>query len=371
MNIGFDAKRAFHNFRGLGNYSRDTIRVLSHYFPENNYYLFNPKIKKVDFLYGNNVNEVLPQSLLGKLAPSLWRTIGMSTDIERHNIDVFHGLSQELPLGLNRLKTKTVVTMHDAIFMRHPELYSPIYRQIFIQKNKYACKKADHIIAISEQTKSDIIQYFGAKEDRVSVVYQGCNNVFRQDVSEEQKLQIRQKYALPSQFVLYVGAIEKRKNAAIIIEALHRKRCGVPIVMIGKPTEYINEIKKLIVKYDMEEQVVFIHNAETLDLPAIYSLSSLFLYPSVFEGFGIPILEALCTQTPVITSAGSCFAEAGGAESIYVDPMDADGWGEAIVNVLSDVQLQQKMKMAGQQHSLKFTDSHIASNLMNVYQSIY
>jgi glycosyltransferase involved in cell wall biosynthesis len=371
MNIAFDAKRAFHNSRGLGNFSRDTIRLLSSYFPDNNYFLFNPKSKNnIDFPHSETTKEILPDSFMGNYFPAIWRSAGMCHQIKSLNADIYHGLSQELPVGINKTGVRSVVTMHDAIFMRYPELYSRSYRAIFILKNKYACRVADHIIAISEQTKRDIIEFFDADEKKISVVYQGCNNIFREPITEELKANIQKKYNLPEKFLLNVGAIEKRKNSALIIEALFRKKLNIPLVILGKPTIYINELKSLISKYKMEQQVHFIHNAQTVDLPIIYSLSEIFIYPSIFEGFGIPILEALCTSTPVISSIGSCFEETGGFYSRYINPEDADDLGNAISQVLNDNSQRNIMKLKGIEFSNKFTDQKIAQNLMSVYQSI-
>lgn len=165
MIIGFDAKRAFHNRRGLGNYSRDLVRQLSNYFPKNRYILFNPSARNcVDFTYPTNTQMVIPTAPIYRLFPSLWRTFGLTSDIKQQQLDIYHGLSQELPFGIERTGVKTVVTMHDAIFMRYPQLYSASYRNIFIRKNRYACRIADRIIAISEQTKQDLIHYFDADE---------------------------------------------------------------------------------------------------------------------------------------------------------------------------------------------------------------
>ncbi len=368
MNIAFDAKRVFHNARGLGNYSRDTVRLLTTFYPENNYFLFNPKVNsKMQFSVAGNTREVIPHSALGKLFPSLWRTKGMCKEIKSCNIDLYHGLSQELPWGIERTGAKSVVTMHDAIFMRYPELYSTTYRKIFIKKNIHACKVADRIIAISEQTKQDLIHFFDADERKIDIVYQGCNNIFREPVSQEYKRDIRVKYNLPEQFILYVGAIEKRKNAGMIVEAIHRKNIDIPLVIVGAPTDYTKEVRMLVRKYGLEKQVFFVHNVENADLPPFYALSLLFVYPSIFEGFGIPVLEAICTGTPVITSRGTCFEEVGGPDTIYVNPLDAYELGDSICKVLNDTYLRNNMIDQGLVFSKKFTDEQIAQNLVNVY----
>lgn len=368
MRIGFDAKRAFHNARGLGNYSRDLIAVLNNFYPDNRYFLFNPSTKNnIEYSYPANTEEINPTRFIDKLFPSLWRTKGFVKEINRLDIDLYHGLSQELPIGIEKTGVKKVVTMHDAIFMRYPELYSSSYRKIFIQKNIYACKVADRIIAISEQTKSDFIRYFNIKETKIDVVYQGCNAIFREKISAEKKQSILEKYQLPDEYILNVGAIEKRKNAGLIIEALHRAKIEIPLLILGKPTKYMAELRQLIEKYEMNNQVKFIHNALTDDLPAIYAAAKIFVNPSIFEGFGIPILEAICTGTPVIASKGTCFEETGGADSIYIDPENSEDLAEAIQKVLNDEKLQEKMKESGLLHAANFSDEKIAQNIMKIY----
>lgn len=372
MNIGFDAKRAYHNTRGLGNYSRDTVRILSKYYPDNRYVLFNPKrVNNPFFLLQENMKEIRPERWFWKTFPSLWRSKGICSEIKKEKIDVYHGLSQELPIGIKKTNVKSVVTVHDTIFLRYPEFYSASYRYIFTKKNQYACKTADKIIAISNQTKHDFIEFFGIDEKKITVVYQGCNSIFRQPVSEAEKAKVRQKYNLPSHFLLNVGAIEKRKNAALIVKAMHYSHLSIPLVIIGNPTDYKQEIMETAHRYHLSSQVFFLHNVPTNDLPAIYSQAEIFIYPSLFEGFGIPVLEALCCKVPVITSRGRCLEEAVGPSSLYIDPHNAEELGAAIEKVLSDADFRNQMISAGINHAENFTDDKIAHQLMSVYQSLF
>lgn len=372
MHIGYDAKRLFHNRRGLGNYSRDIVRILSAHYPENEYHLFNPKAKNsLSVPLSANAHEALPEGNFWRAVPSLWRSRGICKQIKAKEIDIYHGLSQELPIGIQKTGAKSVVTMHDAIFIRYPQLYTASYRSIFTKKNEYACKVADKIIAISEQTKRDFIDFFDVDAQKIAVVYQGCNAIFRQPISETEKKQVKETFNLPDQFLLYVGAIEKRKNAALIVEAMHRNQITVPLVIVGKSTNYKKEIVASAEKYHLQQQLIFLHDIETNNLPAIYAQADIFIYPSIFEGFGIPVLEALSVGVPVITSRGSCFEETGGASSMYVNPHDADELGDAITTVLSDTALQKKMITEGKAHAERFTDARIAENIMHVYQSLY
>jgi glycosyltransferase involved in cell wall biosynthesis len=370
MRIGYDAKRLFCNHRGLGNYSRDLIRILNQYYPENQYDLYTPKIKIHFPVNPENTRIIQPEGIYTLLPSAIWRSVGLSSEIKRFGDDIFHGLSQELPIGIEKLPVKKIITFHDAIFIRYPELYAPSYRKIFTAKNMRSCRIADRIIAISEQSKRDAIEFFHADPAKVEVVYQGCNNVFRQTVSLENKNQIKDKYNLPTDYLLFVGAIEPRKNIATIFRALHREKIDAPLVVVGRQTNYTQELKKLAEELKISPQIHFLHHVETVDLPAIYQLSSLFIYPSVFEGFGIPILEALCSSTPVITSTGSCFEETGGPDSCYINPLNADELGHSIRKILYNNELKEIMIKAGQLFSAKFTDDQIAQNLMQVYQSV-
>lgn len=193
---------------------------------------------------------------------------------------------------------------------------------------------------------------------------------FRNPISEEQKQAVRAAYNLPESFLLIVGAIEKRKNAKLIVEALHRTSLDIPLVIVGKATDYIDEVRDAIQRYKMEKQILFLHNVSTVDLPALYAAAKVFVYPSVFEGFGIPVLEALNTGTPVITSLGSCFEETGGDAALYIDPYNVDELGDTIERVISDSALRQQMITEGKKHADNFTDEKIANQLMGIYKKL-
>ena len=372
MILSFDAKRAFHNNRGLGNYSRDIIRLMTSFFPDNSYYLFNPiKTKReASFVIPPNTKEITPSNFIHGLIPGLWRSKLCISGIKALKSDIYHGLSQELPFGIHKTNIKTVVTMHDAIFMKFPELYPASYRKIFIKKNTYSVKVADKIIAISQQTKNDFIDYFNADPSKIDVVYQGCNNIFRQKIADEYLERIRQKYNLPENFMLDVGAIEKRKNLETVIRAISISKTDIPLVVVGNKTAYLIEIEQLISKLNLSKQIMFLHGVPTEELPAIYSMADLFVYPSRYEGFGIPILEALCTSTPVLTSRGSCFRETGGDAACYVDYDNAEEMASAMNKILSDTEIQKSMAEEGLKHADLFTDEKVAENLMNVYNRV-
>jgi glycosyltransferase involved in cell wall biosynthesis len=371
MNIGFDAKRAFFNRSGLGNYSRSTIQILSRYFSENNYFLFTPTLKKsISFIKAENIRFVEPEGKFDCFFKSYWRTFKLTKQLQENKIDVYHGLSNELPKTIGRAKTKSLVTIHDLIFIRYPELYKVIDRKIYEMKFRFSSRMADKVIAISEQTKNDLIEFFDISPSKIEVVYQGCNAAFYEQLDRNAKKQVREKYNLPAQYILSVGTIEERKNVLNIVKALNTAQIEIPLVVIGRATPYLQTIKQYIRENKLEKQILFFHNVPLQDLPALYQMAEVFVYPSVFEGFGIPILEALNSKVPVITSRGGCFSEAGGPSSIYVQANNPEELSDAIKSVLSDSEKRKKMIEDGLIYAQNFRDEKIAQNLMKVYLSL-
>ncbi len=370
MRFGFDAKRAFFNYSGLGNYSRNTIRYLCHKFPENEFYLYIPK-KKNQISNGISKNQTLvyPQSWKAKKFSSLWRSYWLGKQLVRDGIALYHGLSNEIPFDIVKNHVPSVVTIHDLIFLRFPEWYKPIDRKIYSRKARFSCNNADRVIAISEQTRSDIIHYFKIPEEKIDVVYQGCDPDFYEQWTEAEKQKLSQRYHLPASYLLYVGTIEPRKNLLQVIKARHRGKLDIPLIVVGRSTPYIKEIHEYITEHSVKN-ITFLQDVPNEDLPGIYQMADAFIYPSRYEGFGIPILEALFSRTPVITSSGCCFDEAGGKSSMYVDPDDTDEMIHAIRLVLEDEKLRTEMQVLGYDHAQNFKKDIIAENLMEVYRKV-
>ena len=327
MRIGFDGKRAVQNFTGLGNYSRYIVDILCQFYPENEYVLYAPKKrenKRLDKLTKQYQQLQLsyPTTSSWKKLSSLWRVWGVTQQLEKEKIDIFHGLSNELPLNIHQSEVKSIVTIHDLIFLRYPQYYHSIDRKIYTYKFRKACENADKIIAISECTKRDIIEFFRIPADKIEVVYQGCDPSFMHPVAAEKKREIRAKYQLPDHYILNVGSIEERKNALSAVQALTMLPEQIHLVIVGRHTEYTDKIERFIKENKLEERVHIISNVPFDDLPAFYQLAEIFVYPSRFEGFGIPIIEALYSGIPVVAATGSCLEEAGGPDSIYVHPDD-------------------------------------------------
>ncbi len=368
MRIGFDAKRAFTNNTGLGNYSRDTIRLLSNYYLDNEYFLFTPKYinnKRLDFLnMKKNIHIKTPKSLINQTFSSYWRSKSIVQDLIENKIDIFHGLTHEIPIGIEKTNIKSIVTIHDLIFIRFPKYFNYIDRIIYFNKFKSSCERADKIIAISNQTKKDIINYFSIKENKIEVVYQGCNPIFQNHIITNYHL--LKKYNLPNKFLLYVGNIEERKNLLTLLQVIHKLK-NQHLVIIGNGKSYKTKCLNYILKNKLKKRVTVLSNLKIEEIAVIYKLANIMIYPSVFEGFGIPIIEALFTKTPVITSKDGCFSEAGGPNTKYINPLSVLEIKNAILEIQNSKELQKKMRSEGYKHAKNFTEKKIGENLMKIY----
>ncbi|MET4081917.1 glycosyltransferase involved in cell wall biosynthesis [Pedobacter sp. UYP30] len=369
LNIGFDGKRATNNLTGLGNYSRSLIKLLAEKRPENRYLVYTPKVKSnlriASFVETKGLEVKTP-----KTSNFLWRSFGILKDLINDGVDLYHGLSQEIPFAINHSKIKSVVTIHDLIFLRFPKYYKFLDRKIYTFKSKYACKNANSIIAISEKTKADIVELYGIPEDKIKVIYQTCDDIFKTASTEEELELVSAKYKLPSSYLLNVGTIEERKNLLSLIRALPQLSQANKLVVIGKETSYKKLVLEEIKKLKLQKQVIFLKNVPFNDLPAIYQLSKAFIYPSKYEGFGIPILEALYSKTPVIAATGSCLEEAGGPTSLYVHPDDDLALAKAIETVLHSTALRNAMIEKGLLHASKFNSEKITADVMNTYLAV-
>lgn len=369
MNIGFDAKRYFHNQTGLGNYSRSLLGILQKYVSNNQYFLFNLKQKKSFKIPTNQINvfEINPSGFW-KTLKNLWRQIGIYHEVKKNKLDIFHGLSGELPWFLPK-NVKKVVTIHDLIFVRYPDLYNFFDRKIYFYKFKFAAKKADIVVAISEQTKNDIIEFLKINPNKIKVLYQGCSPEFKKSFTEIEKKSLKEKYQLPDKFLLNVGTIEKRKNLLNIIKSIHNT-C-IPLVVLGKKTKYFKEeVEPFIQKNQMENQIIFIKNLDRNELAILYQLATIFIYPSVFEGFGIPIIEAMYSKTPVITSNSGVFPEAGGPYSLYINPNDFLDIHTKIINIWDDEVKINEITAKNHQFVQKFNDEVLANEWRELYKSL-
>ncbi len=377
MRIGFEAKRATHNNRGLGNYSRGVIEGLLNHVPDIELFLYTPPVQNpigVEWIktLPANAHIKTPNSLFEKKVSSFWRSFLMANDLKKENLDIFHGLSHEIPYRLDKLSFKKIVTMHDLIFMRYPDFFPLIDRLVYAQKFKYACKHSDKVIAICEQTRDDLVNYLGVDEKKIVVHYQSCSENFYDKQSSEKIQKIKVKYNLDKPFILNVGAFEERKNQLMLLEAFScvAHKIQEDLVFVGQGKKYKEQIENRIDELKLKSRVHLLSSVTYEDLPSLYQGASVFCFPSLFEGFGIPIIESLFSRTPVITSFGSCFPESAGPDSIFIDPHSISSIGESLVSVLGDQNKQELMRNRGFDYVQRFHIKNTTAKLMDIYSQL-
>ncbi|MCM1476084.1 MAG: glycosyltransferase family 4 protein [Muribaculaceae bacterium] len=408
MRIGFDGKRAVSNMTGLGNYSRLVIEEVGKRFRhirnlaneedspaesvnsqcEFGMYTSTPKMPVKDWqilvytpkMRHNNRLEPLrrldnvefrfpgPAGFKG----SLWRTFGITNCLAADHCDIYHGLSNELPLNICGSGVKSVVTIHDLIYRRLPYCYSLPDRLIYDYKYGRSCQNADKIIAVSERTKSDIIEFYGIDPGKIEVVYQGCDDIFRDNYSNSDIRDVVERLSLPDNYLVQVGTIERRKNLELSLRALPAIDPEVKLVVVGRDHHgYKKEMLRLADELRLDDRIVWLEGVDFRDLPIVYSQARAALYPSRYEGFGIPVIEAIESGTPVIAATGSCLEEAGGEGALYVDPDSPRQMIEAINTLMGNEQLRAERVELGRRHVRKFDNSKMADSLIEIYRSLY
>ena len=371
MNIAFDAKRAFLNSSGLGNYARTLISSMNKFHPENQYTLFTSRTAENEFYKhitsSKGIKIIQPEHFIDKKLRSRWRSYGITQLLNEHAIDVYHGLSNELPFNIAQFKGKKIVTVHDLIFLRYPKLYPFIDRKIYNKKFRHACDIADVIVAISNETKRDIERFYFIPESKIKVVYQSCNEIYFKEQPKSVTDEVIKKYNLPAEYLLFVGTIEERKNLLTIVKALQFVK-DIPLVVVGNKKNYFDKVMEYVTTHQLQKRVIFLDTVATSELPAVYKHARIFIFPSFFEGFGIPILEALMSKVPVITTAGGCFPEAGGPDSIYIDPTNEKELAEQITFLLNAEDVCKRIAEKGFQYAQKFQPQMRVEELMKIYE---
>jgi glycosyltransferase involved in cell wall biosynthesis len=370
--VGYDAKRAVNNMTGLGNYSRLVVDVMSSTYPQNEHLLYSSKPNNNErlapLLLRDNVKLRLAEpGFINKNLHFLWRSFSISSQLEYEKIDIFHGLSNELPLNIQHKNIPSVVTIHDIIYRRMPKCYKPIDRILYDYKYKKSCQNATRIIAISECTKRDIVNDYNINPDKIDIIYQGCHGQFLMPQSPEKLIEVKKKYSLPERFFVGVGTIEERKNQLLSLMALRDLPREISLVLVGRRTDYAAILDRFIAKYNLQSRVKFIENVAFSDLPAIYKLAIFSSYPSRYEGFGLPVIESISTGTPVIAATGSCLEEAGGKGAVYVNPDDAEAFIFYAKKLIEDSDFGAQLRAFGSEYIKRFTVSSFAQNMMNTY----
>lgn len=365
--LAFDAKRIFNNRTGLGNYGRMLLGAIQD-INALKLYLFTPK-KSISISF-NNAILVEPTTTTGKIFKGIWRMVAPAYYCKKNGIKLYHGLTNELPFFTKQNQLKTIVTIHDLIFLRYPTYYPYFDRKLYKFKSKYACKTANHIIAISEQTKRDIVDFYKIPESKISVIPLAVDATFAKHFNQDELKAVKAKYQINKPYFITVGTVETRKNQLNIVKALQelKNREFELIIVGGVGSNYAKKVKQYA-----EANVIaarFLKVDSTHDLAALYKQSMALVYVSEFEGFGIPPIEAMAAQTPIIASNTSSIPEVCGDAAIYVNPHSVTEIKDAMKLIATNQAVANNLIQKGIKQIERFNINTIASAYLQLYKQL-
>ncbi|QII11037.1 putative mannosyltransferase B [Candidatus Kuenenia stuttgartiensis] len=369
MNIGINALSIRNQYAGIGVYTINLIKALSQIDRNNRYVLFlNPENYHGFKVEQDNFENVLVHAPFHKYY--IWEQIYLPFVLKKKKIDILHGPRNVLPL---LCKIKSVVTIHDLAFLLFPEVmkFNPFnYWSVFVKRSAV---KADHIISVSESTKKDIVRLYNISDHKITVTHEACNNSFKRIEDESALKRISQKYELPERFILYVGTIEPRKNLNVVLEAmdiLKKNNLNIKLVIVGKKGWLYAGFFDTLQSLGLGNNVIFTGYVPAEDLPGIYNLAEIFVYPSKYEGFGLPLLEAMSCGVPVIASNISSIPEVLGDAGTLVRPDDPKEFAHKIYELLTDKEIRVKMSSKGFERTKSFSWEKVAQKTLTVYENI-
>ena len=375
MKIAINASLLKKEKLGVENYAFELIGNLAKIDDNNEYIvLLNSPPEEFGLKRKDNFKfDISKLPSFGSSTRILWEQVSLPLKLAKFKPDVFHNPDHILPII--PVSCPSIVTVHDLAFLKYPETFyfgKRVYKQNI---TRWTIKKANAIISVSENTKKDIIDMFGIPGGRIHVICEGVNPDFRQ-ISEKAALdKVRQKYDLPGRFLLFVGALEPRKNIPFLIRAYSKlvdeKAINDPLVIAGSKGWLFDSIFKTVRELKLEEKVRFLGYVPKDDLPGLYNLAQVFVYPSLYEGFGFPPLEAMACGTPVITSNTSSFPETVGDSGMMVDPNDLQGFVDAVHCLMTDNVLREEFIRKGLERAGKFSWENCARKTLAVYESVF
>lgn len=379
MRIGIDCSAAFlKNRTGVGNYTFCLVDALMRTDRVNRYSLypvfFNPFIGFEDAGFREAENFRVPfRKAHGLLSFVLWNPVMPASVKERAlgQVDLVHCNTFSVPRLRN---AKLVSTIYDLTVITHPECHQKGNIDRCVKGIKDSLERADHIIAISEHTKKDIMKHFNAPDSLITVTHLAAGPEYHEVTDRAALASARAKYKLPADYILFVGSLEPRKNVKGLLKAYaavpQKLRKAFPLVIAGGRGWLNSDIPGIVEALGIKEGVRFAGYLDATDISAVYSGASVFAYPSLYEGFGLPILEAMSCGSPVVTSKTSSMPEVAGDAAVLVDPMDADELAFALQKVLEDEGLRAGMRKKGLARAASFSWDRCAKETVEIYRKV-
>jgi glycosyltransferase involved in cell wall biosynthesis len=369
--IYLDVSAAVHRRAGLGRYAESLTRALVAQAPDR-YGLFYNRERGVEPLPGL---EHVPARTVA-LGYKPWRMLVWGGQLVRLGLDrwlpeaeLFHA-TEHLLLPLRSIPT--VLTVHDLIFRHLPAHHKRLNRWYLNLTMPLYCRRGTHIVTVSECARRDLIAAYRLPAEKITVVYEAADPRFCPQPPERVSA-VRSRYGLPGRYLLFVGTIEPRKNLTRLLEAfetIHEGGLSDGLVIVGRRGWLYGDFFARLEQSPVRGAVIFPGYVPDEDLPAIYAGAQALAFPSLYEGFGLPVLEAMACGTPVVTSDVSSIPEIGGEAALYVDPLDVEGMSEAIRRVLSDAWLRNQLRARGLAQAAQFSWERAAAQTAAVYEAV-
>lgn len=372
MKVGIDARSLVGDISGVGNYLSNVLSCSSFEFDSLGYH--PTKIDDLSIDSSSMVSESIPpidiaDRVLGPAMPAWWMNVTLPRSMVSDDIDCYFGPNFLKPIVC---PSPSVIVVHDLIHRLHPGVHTATYRWYLRVLLPFSIRSADHIITVSNNTKNDILNFYDVSEDKITVAYPGASRRYHpRTIPEKTKTRIGERYGLPEQFVLFVGNIEPRKNLSTLVRALRELpgQSRLPLVVVGQDHVPDPELEQLLQQEWADELVYRTGYVSEEDLRLLYNLAEVFIYPSIYEGFGIPPLEAMQSGTPVITSNRSSLPEVVGNAGVTVDPTDVDSIATAIKKLVTDRSAYRTHRIAGLKRAEEFCWDDTATKIADAIRS--
>lgn len=373
--IGFDARHAIEGDTALSSYSRYVIDAISLACPRHAYFRLYADRESTNSDYRaltarHNVEAMLPDGRLWRKMPWLWRQYPIGNDLLRGDVELYHSLDETLPYGLSHRNIRTIVTVHTLHYLSTNIFQNPVESALRRIITHSSLHRADRIIALSEGLKRDIVEKLGIDSDKIDVIYRGCDAIYGEEPATELVEQTREKYNLPERYVLTCGTQHRRKNTAIILDALTLTSDDLHLVVASRHTPYIESLQQRANELGIAHRLHVIEPSSPEERAVLYHLAEAYVHMSLYEGFATSIVEALMAGVPVIAARGTTHEEAGGPHSTYVESDDANALAEAIEQLSSDSTLREETIAHGRSYATRFRPELAAYNILNCYRRI-
>ncbi|MFZ5968132.1 MAG: glycosyltransferase family 4 protein [Bacillota bacterium] len=370
MRIGIDARVAsWHIGSGLGNYTSHIISNLKEIDHNNKYVLFYPEGKGSELAFTFNSF----RRDMGERKKDFWKMIYRTNWEEKTRVDIFHNTINGI--GLPRKKRhKLVLTVHDLIPYVMPETVDKPHLDYVLRHTPYAIDAADKIITVSHHSKKDIRRYFDVPNDKIEVIYHAADSIYQPMEKKDAKTIVEELFHIRDKFILYLGGFSPRKNLTRLIRAFH-KICNefdeaYKLVILGEPSRTYENLNKLAEKLSIRDKIIFTGFVPTKYLPAFYNACECFVYPSLYEGFGLPPIEAAACGTPVITSNVSSMPEVMGNTCVYLNPYDVVDMAQTIYDTVTDQDLMDSLKQRSLDHGKKYSWKDATQKTLSIYNGL-